>query len=50
MTQQELANELDNIDIGYYESGAYYDTSREDWDERHIAELEEQHKLTVVEL
>ncbi|MEZ8287637.1 hypothetical protein [Vibrio splendidus] len=49
MTVKELENALEEIDIGYYESGAYYDSSRETWDEKHIRSLEEEYRLTVIE-
>ncbi|MFA0005854.1 hypothetical protein AB4422_21110 [Vibrio splendidus] len=49
MTVKELNNALEEIDIGYYESGAYYDSSREAWSEEHIRTLEEEYRLTVIE-
>lgn len=49
MTVKELDTMLNEIEINYYESGAYYDTEIETFFERKYAEIEETYNLTIVE-
>lgn len=41
--QKTLNQLLDDINISFYESGAYYDSNQEDWEQSKIEELEEYH-------
>lgn len=50
MCQEWLTVILDELDILYYESGAYYDTDYTDFVEREVAAIEKQYQLSVVEL
>lgn len=49
MSNQELAVLLDEIDIAYYESGAYYDTSLEDFIQKQIEDVEATYHLSVID-
>lgn len=49
MDIQELNRLLDNVDIYYYESGANYDSDYEDFTERQIALLEQEHQFSHIE-
>lgn len=40
---------LDEIDIAFYESGAYYDSSKEIFMEAEIRKLEEEYQFSYVE-
>lgn len=49
MTHEALVLLLDNIDIAYYETGAYYDCDLEAYQAREIAHIEQEHQLSIVE-
>ena len=49
MTVKQLNDLLEELDLNYYESGAYYDTPREKFDEIHRERIEKEHNLSLIE-
>lgn len=41
---------LEDLDIGFYESGAYYDSTRERYEESLRVEFEKEWQLSLVEV
>ena len=50
MSNQELAMILDEINIAYYESGAYYDTPLEDFVQKEVESIEATYDLSIIEV
>lgn len=50
MSNQELTMILDEINIAYYESGAYYDTPLEDFIQKEIETIEVTYGLSVIDV
>lgn len=48
LTLDQLHRELENIEIAYYETGAYYDTPVEAFEEKRVQELEEKYQFSLV--
>lgn len=50
MSNQELAMILDEINIAYYESGAYYDTPLEDFVQKEVESIKATYDLSIIEV
>ena len=48
MTIEELQQALENIEIYYWESGAYYDSDYEAFIDTHHRALESKHHLSLI--
>lgn len=49
MTLKEFNQMLDELDINYYESGAYYDSSFESFSEIHRERILNDYQISVIE-
>lgn len=48
MSQAQLAILIDNVEVSYYETGAYYETELESFQADEFDRLEAEHNLSLI--